>query len=228
MMKKIVIDHEIKSLIEKEKSFLARSSIKLFTANSKEEMLDIHTSKKVDLIITKFDMPAISCEMFCSVIRKDRALRKVSIIILCNNNSPDLEKSSRCNANAVVTIPIDLEALLEKSHQLLHVAKREAYRVMLGLKINGKYREVPFMCYSENISSSGMLIETDKVMAKGDKVICSFFLPDSRHITAEGEVVRIVKKPSEYETNQYGIRFNDISPDLKSALESFIEKRSRD
>lgn len=224
-MKKIVITDDIKALIEKEESFLNRSIFRIFTVTSNEEALSVHRAEKANLIITKLDMPKMSCETFCSVIRNDEGLRTVSIIVVCAGNESAIEKSSKCKANIIIAAPIDRAVLLEKAHQLLNISERESYRVLLGVKASGNYRRTPFLCRSENISASGMLIETDKIFNKGDIITCSFFLPDSTHISTTSEIVRVVEKRDEFDTNQYGIKFYDITPEKRSAIEAFIEKR---
>jgi len=79
-----------------------------------------------------------------------------------------------------------------------------------------------FFSLSQNISSSGLLIETDSHLAKGDEISCSFFIK-SHQITAQGEIVRVFKKgPTRY---QYGIRFQDLDPVSKLKIEEFVKKR---
>ena len=70
-----------------------------------------------------------------------------------------------------------------------------------------------------------MLLETDKPLAKGDTVSCSFFLPNSERIGAEGEIVRVVRKA--VRTFQYGVRFVALLPEYRSAIETFINNWKR-
>jgi hypothetical protein len=53
---------------------------------------------------------------------------------------------------------------------------------------------------------------------------CSFFLPGSECIVAEAEVMREVKGLGN--TISYGVRFINLRPAFKTAIETFIEKRS--
>ncbi|TAL25179.1 MAG: response regulator, partial [Nitrospirae bacterium] len=210
-MKKILIPADIKKLIKKQKSFLDRSHLKIFTMTSNEEAFNIHCAEKANLIITKFDMPGMSSEIFCSLIREDRKLQDVSIILICNNSKADIERTSRCKANAIVTMPLDRTIFLEKAHQLLNISRRESCRIPLSVRISGKHKNRPFLCHLENISSSGILFETDNKLAGGDIMSCSFFLPNSKHIVADGEIVRVDKKEGEFDANRYGIRFSNIT-----------------
>jgi CheY-like chemotaxis protein len=223
-MKKILIVDDVATFIEKEKTILSRADFQLFSATSGKEALALHRAKEMDLIITDLDMPDMSGDRLCTAIRKDPTLKKVSVIIVSSGGKAELERTERCGANAHVAKPIKPVQLLEKVSQLLDVPERKSYRVILKVTVNGKDRNESFFCSSRNISSSGMLIETDKFLEKRDRISCSFFLPNSERITVEGEIVRIVQEGKAY---HYGIRYIDMSAQQRSAVDAFIAGRSK-
>ena len=225
-MKKILIADSIFDLIPHGRDFFGRANVRLLRAETKEAALQIHKAEKVNLIIMDLDAPGMSCEEFCAVIRTLKDLRKVSIMLLCNNSKDAMERSSRCQANFWTTRPIDEEVFLEKAHQLMNISTRQDYRVLLSVVVSSRIRKKSFFCRSENISASGMLLETDKLLSRGDRLTCSFFLPDSVQIVAEGEIVRIVKRSTEVEPNQYGLRFTQIETEAKEAIEKFVRLKA--
>lgn len=224
-MKKILVPEDIKALLDKDESFLKRSDTGIYTFSSHDKALDIHKSERANLIITRLDMSGLSSEEFCSLIRKDKELRKVSIILLHNNTPPEIEISARCMANLQLPAQIDPALLLDKSLELLDIAKREHYRVLLSARVDGSFENRTFFCRLENISVSGMLLESEKLLSKGDVITCAFFLPNSQHIRVRGEIVRVAEKAAEYDSNQYGVRFVDLEEELRSSIAAFIEKR---
>jgi two-component system chemotaxis response regulator CheY len=226
-MKKILIAKDINGILQQKNSFLQRVDIKVFTAASNDEALKIHRDERVHLIITHLDMPGMASEKFCSLLREDPELRDVSIIMICTNNHAEIELSSRCRANAVMLRPINPALILAKAQQLLDIAWRETYRVLLTLSVDGKTKETPFFCRSQNISTSGMLIETDKTLPHGDRVICSFFLPDSIRIQAIGEIVRIPQQAIGATVKQYGVKFSNLTPEARQALEAFVDRKAK-
>ncbi len=169
-MVKIVLTAEIMKLIEKNKSFLDRSHIELFTAHSNDDVLRIHRIQKADIIITTLHWSGMKVENLCSTIRADEALRKVSVIIICPNNAEDIMKSSLCNPAAVITKPVVPEKLLEKVQQLMDISARDSYRVAVEVLIEAANMDKPFFGRSMNISTSGILIETKMVLEKGSQV----------------------------------------------------------
>ncbi len=92
-MKKVIIAKDVKGVLDEEKSFLSRSDLRIFTAASNEKALALHRSVKADLIVAKLNMPEMSGERLCSLIRDDEELRSVSLIIICSDADSDLERS---------------------------------------------------------------------------------------------------------------------------------------
>ncbi|MCL4475129.1 MAG: response regulator [Nitrospirae bacterium] len=223
-MKKVIIAKDIKRVLEGEKSFLNRSGIRIFTAASNEKALALHRSVKADIIIAKLNMPEMSGERLCSLIRDDEELRSVSLIIICSDADADLERCVQCRANAFFSSPINSALLLQELHKLLHVAPRMSCRIPLSVKVRGKSKAMPFTGYTENISTSGMLFRSSALLFEGDVVTCSFSLPRSTQITANAEIVRFVGKEAGHDSNDYGIRFINPGPRAISALSAFLKK----
>jgi CheY-like chemotaxis protein len=226
-MKKIIIPEDIKAVLEKAECFLTRSDIRIFTTTNNEEALALHRTEKADLIIAKLDTPKMSGERFTSLIRDDKELRKVSIIILSSGGELDAERSLRCRANAFLACPVNHDILLQEVHQLLHIGHRKSCRVPVSIKIQGRSSEIPFTGYAENLSVSGMLLHSDTLLYEGDAITCAFYLPDSTHITTNAEVIRTLERETEHDTNGYGIKFIDLSTDFSSAIEGFVKKEQQ-
>jgi response regulator RpfG family c-di-GMP phosphodiesterase len=227
LSKKILVIHDIKSVITKGESFFKREHVQILTSSSNEEALSIHKDEQVDLIITNLDSPQMDGKTFCSLIRDDVFLQRVSIIIVYPDIKPANEMLSQCRANAFIREPINLSLLSAKAQQLLNIAQRESLRAPVAVKVQGKYKGQPFLCISENISATGMLFQTEKIIHKGDVIACSFFLPNSVHIMTEAEIVRVVKKKTEFDTHHYGIKFSKLKRKERSAIETYTKEELR-
>lgn len=169
----------------------------------------------------------MSSEEFCSAIREDNDLSRVSIIIICAKIRSDMEAGEQCKANAIVTRPVSGALLLEKAQQLLDISSRASFRVLLNVSVDGTIGNTSFFCRSENISASGMLIETNQALAKGDRIACSFYLPAGMRIQATAEVIRNIRQIHGFGDHQYGLRFIRLTPEAKRALADFVEKKSQ-
>ncbi len=230
-MKKVIIQQELHKMLQEKDSFLNRSDIRVFISNSNDETLNIHRAECVSLIITLLDMPGMSSEHLFSLIKKEASLRDVSVLMVCPNNPAAIELSSRCGASAVLLRPVNPALLLAKAQQLLNIhASRETCRVLLKIEGKANVRRNPgnssFVCRSQDISVSGMLIETDKVLYLGDQVACSLALPNSRKIETTGEIVRAISQERGSAIYQYGVKFIALSADARGALEAFVDENA--
>jgi DNA-binding response OmpR family regulator len=224
-MQKIIINEALATEIGKGTNALQQKGVKVFTAKTNDEILSIHRTEKANLIISRVDLPGIACEQLFTAIRKDAALRSVSLILFCPERPDDKARAEQCGPNAIMTLPVNSELLLEKAASLLHVTSRKSYRVLLNVSVDGN-RDGSFFCRSENISATGLLLETDRGLSRGDRLTCSFFLPDAKRITVKAEVVREIGRADKSKTKLYGIKFDHVSPEDVAAIEAFVKKRS--
>jgi hypothetical protein len=69
-----------------------------------------------------------------------------------------------------------------------------------------------------------MLIETERVFAKGDIISCSFFLPNSGQILTDAEIMRAIMPANN--TFRYGIRYINLEPHCQEVIATFIKRRA--
>lgn len=226
-MKKALIAIDLMNLYMTKENFLDRPDISVLSAASNDAFLRIHGKEKVDLIVTRLDMAgSIKTDQLFKLIREKQELRKVSIIIICEDATAQRERSIACGANAVFTIPVDLDLLQVKTLQLLNVASRQPYSEMFQiLDIEGKFGGRALFGHGENISASGMLMKTEDIFAKGDHIHCSFFLPGGMRVRVRGEVVRDIRPALATHVCRYGVHFMDIDPKSKSAIEMYVQRK---
>jgi CheY-like chemotaxis protein len=223
-MKKVLLTDDVNKLFTDQSNFLDRSDITVLTASTNAELLKIHREEKVDLIVTQLETPGIKSEKIFDIIRANEELRKVSIVIICNDTLVHRERCKLCGANAVFTIPVDLALLFIKMQHLLNIAPRMYYRAALAVAIQGRFKDRPLPFWTENISSSGMLIKAKEPLSKGDGVFFSFFLPDGTHVSGYGEITRVNLPGTEQDSYLNGIKFTNIDPGVQSALDAAVKK----
>ena len=221
--KKILIAENTREMIERERTILSRASFEVFTTVSGREALSIQRDKKVDLIIASLDLEDISGDELCALIRKNKDLKQVSIIITCNKEPAALERATHCGANSYLTRPFHSEQLTEQVTKLLSIQQRQTYRVVMKVSVKGQNSHDSFFCSSRDVSATGILLETEKPLLQGDRISCSFFLPGYGQITADGELVRV---DTRFDIPRYGVRFRYLDSRFKDAIERFIAERS--
>jgi len=225
--RKIITTQHIETLLDQRESFLDRSDIRIFRVRSNEEALGIHRAEKADLIIADLDAHLMKGEMLCSVIRESQGLHRVSLIIIHSGAASDVLRIPHCRANAFIEQSADPAMLLDAVHQLMNIPVRETFRAPIGVRVQCSSGIKHSMGYSENISVTGMLFDSEETLLKGGLISCWFVLPDSTHVRADAEIVRVADRASEHDTNQYGIRFLDLAAGCRAAIDTYVRKTLR-
>jgi DNA-binding response OmpR family regulator len=220
-MKKIIIIDSLRDFIDQHAGLIAGYDNKIFYIKSGHEALEIHRKERADLLIITPDFPDMTCEELCHIIRGDDVLKRISILLVCSKEPSDIERCVRCGASDYLTQPLAPAVFLWKVTRLLNVSERTSYRVVVKVTRNDIPYAAHIFCSSKNISSSGVLLETDHVFNIGEKLTCSFFLPNSIRIVTEGQVMRFQNE--ENGLIEYGVRFVDPSTSVELQIASFVE-----
>jgi DNA-binding response OmpR family regulator len=223
-MKTIVLAQDLHPVFMSAMSFLRRSDIKVHTASTADELLMMHFEHRAVLIVTRLELQGMHCETMINVIRRNEALKSVSIMVLYDDDPVQRARSARCGANVTMAMPADPALLATHASQLLSVEPRRAYRIVLNMAVNGVHNDKPFLCNSENISPKGLLIRTTEALALGSRIACSFYLPDGTRVSADGDVARVIKQGHGDSVHHYGVRFISIAPEAEASLSSFVHK----
>ncbi|HWR59882.1 MAG TPA: response regulator [Thermodesulfovibrionales bacterium] len=221
--KKILTAAGLRAFIEHEKSVLRRSDYRIFTAASCEEALKIHKAEKVDLIILDIDMPGMTGDKLCSLIKDDKNLGKAYVVLACSDDKSEINRCTQSGADFCITRPIDADLLLDRISEVLIIRARESNRVPLRITVVGSAGKT-FFCYAHDLSASGILIETERILHKGESVGCLFCLQDSREILIDGEVARI--KIRSNDIYQYGIKFSHLNAKSRSAINALLHRQT--
>lgn len=228
-MKKILLADSAKLVIELEKAILSnRDNIRLFTASSGIEAINIHKNEKVNLILCALYMPGMNGDEVCRLIRKDDNIKNVSIVMV-TTSAKDVDMCLAAGANDVVLKPINPVDLLEKVGKYINIAVRRDTRLVARIGIQGIKGRVsePFLDNTVDISISGVLIETNHLLNIKEKVSCSFFIPGNpAPVTATGEVVRRTDG-KQVGMNYYGVRFLNIGKEDRQTLSNYINSMQK-
>jgi CheY-like chemotaxis protein len=218
-MKKIIIARGVMHAIGGRDTLIGRGNINVSIARTSEEILNLHGVHRADVIITELLLPLMDGVKLCSAIRGNEELKHVSIIMVCANTEAALAQCRKAQANVIITQPVDPVQLFSKVSELLMVPRRQDLRAVLNVSVNGQTGRRSFLGMSENISISGILLETDQTLKKGDQVACGIDIA-GRTITAEGIVMRVEKRESC--KFRYGIKFRALDTKSLVLIDQFV------
>jgi CheY-like chemotaxis protein len=211
-MKEIIIARSIMHAIGGNDTVLGRGSITVYPARTSEEILNIQGVRKADLIITESTLPLMGGAKLCAAIRSHHDLKNVSIIMACDGTEESMAQCRQAHANAVITKPIDPIQLFSIVSELIMISQRKELRIPLRAMVKGGAENESFPGMSHNISISGMLMETERVLRVGERFMGTVAV-GHREIIIECQVMRLAHTAGKY---RYGIKF--INLDTKSLI----------
>ena len=221
-MKHIIAGERMALLLEKHRLSISRSpELSILGARNGEELIELHREHLARLLILDVIMPGAPPEEICRTVRADTAMRSVSLIVI--GTPVSLATLNRCAANRSFLRPLDQEDFLGAVRSLIEVAARKDFRVLVGVQINGTVRSTPFFGRSENISATGILFSSNRLMEVGERPELNLVLPGQGQLHALTEILRVEPVPGK--DPKFGARFIDPSRQAHQMIEAYIRKK---
>lgn len=212
----------MKTFMADDKGVFARNDIVITYASTTEEILSMHRADKADLIIVDLATPELGGDGLCSLIRRENDLKAVSIIVLSDCSEEVTERCMAFGANAVVHKPVHSKELLGKIKELLDIRERKVVREIIKISVTVSWAGSFFFAVAKNLSASGLLFETNRILSKGSVVSCSFVL--QHQIIAQGEIARVSRIRSKSgDSFEYGVRFDGLAEAAKKEIADYFK-----
>lgn len=223
----LLVDHSRGALLFQE-TILRRRDMRIMTALAGSEGLTKARMEQPNLIIFGFDLFDMSAPEFCREIRADEQTRNISLLLVCDRDHHehgDLCLSAGCND--VIFRPLQKPELDQKVERLTAIPVRRQLRTITKIEIslekNGRF----VLGRSVNISSTGILVEVDRMLPQDGPVRLHFYLPgDPKPVQILAEILRAEFAGS---MSKYGMRFLDPSEEDRERISRFVHRiRSRE
>lgn len=154
--------------------------------------LELVTRQKVDVLLVRYTRSR-ELEAFLRAVRaRDSPCRRSPLLLLAGARQlAAAERHIGRGANRVVDLGGDAETIQSTVAGLLGVAPRKSLRFIAQLKIRvGKHNDW-ILCRTANGSTTGVLLETDRVLPIGTRIEFEFTLPAvAKPIVGRAEVTR--------------------------------------
>lgn len=222
-MKKILLVSSSKVFLKRNANLLLGRGLQVSTASNGVEALKLHEEHTFDLVLSELELDGIDGSRLCSEIHMLKNPQSVSIILICYDILNSIHRVEKSGANAMLLKPLDPMLLLETIGSFVDMQLGRSKRVVLNVKVISKQFDQEFLCFSHDVSNSGILIETEHQLSLGNRIICKFTLDDSFNIEAEGEVIRYLSLPEA--RNLYGVKFLALPMACRKAIEDYVAAR---
>ncbi len=224
-MKKILIMSSSPSFIERNGALLRRSDFSILNVSNASTGLKILGSETIDLVLVDISLDDMSGDAFCRVVGMKPSSSKFALVLVCNDNSSDIDSLKDCGADVLLARPVKPLQLIKTVGQFLTVQLVRSRRVSLRVKVTSKKDLVEFFCISHNISLTGLLIETEYFLEIGGTIICQFQIPGSLQVETEGEIVRSERTMDG--AHLYGVYFTTLSRAYRHEIDIYIASVAR-
>lgn len=208
---------------------LARSDFEIDlvpTVASARELLEV---VPFGLILVRYPLGQEPLERFLERIRRaDGPSHEAPIVLL--SEADDLDEARRFKDKGVQeVVPAGESAVrvYELICRLLNVAPRRAIRLLVRLDARLEGGKSLFVCQTENISATGMLISTDRRLPPGTEAKFELDLPnESVPVKGSARVVRETD-PKREKVLGLGLHFASFRGDGERRLDDFLDARRR-
>lgn len=224
-MKSILLVHNSQAFLERNSSLLMRAGFRILPATTAGQALEIFQEQSIDMIISALHLPDMGGDLLCSSIRQGSELTGIPIILVCYGTEADLQRTSRCGADARLIKPVRPELLLDQVARFLLMPGRRDYRAVFKARVNGTRGSLSFCGTTRNISVSGILCETATPLFPNDLVNNLLIAFDSQQIVADGKVVRSESLPDG--SYNCGVQFTDLAPGSRQRIENLLRSELR-
>jgi CheY-like chemotaxis protein len=224
-MKNILIASSSFLFIERNGSLLRRSDFRIFTAESASEAMAIITRELIDLALIDIQLADQTGESFCREVCSKGFDPKTAMLLVCNDNESDFLRLKASGADALLARPVMPLQLIKVVSQFLAVQLVRSRRVSLRVKVTSMKDDIEFYCISQNISLTGMLIETSFSLELGCIILCQFSIPGIADVESEGEIVRSARTMDG--EHQYGVHFTSMNRRFRHEIDLYIASAVR-
>src|SRR5579859_5589078 len=187
----LLVDNSRGALIFHE-SLLRRRKATITTALAGSEALAKAREEQPHLIMFGYDLFDMSAPEFCREIRNDEVTKMISLLFV--GDRANEEHGNRClkaGCNDVIYKPVLQHELDDKIAKLTSIPARRQLRTLTRVEVSVDNRGRFILGRSMNISATGMLLETDRVLPGEGPLRLQFYLPgESRPVQVTIEVLR--------------------------------------
>jgi hypothetical protein len=209
---------------------LDRHKLEVVKVASPEMSVELARSEAFDLVIFDAEVREGTLEQVVDSIRHGMsASRNSSLLVLAQPGRADAARELiGCGVNRVMLLDDPPELIAQQIAELLNIAPRADLRFSTHLQTTFGDGAVEVLGEVVNLSSSGMLIETETSFEPGEQIVVTINLGGQwGSVTAKAEVVRQAHA-ERGGIDGVGIRFISFAADGEAKIEAVLDEALAD
>jgi uncharacterized protein (TIGR02266 family) len=232
MSPKVLLVDDVKFFLDLERSFLDREGFEVLAAESGRDALDIARREKPHMVLLDLNMPGMSGDEVCRVMKADPDLGKIPVIMVTSGQKEeDLRRCTEAGCDGFLRKPLAQVELLEMIGRFLKAQARTAPRVPVRVPVAitvGEAGGVTVSASTMDASTGGLYVELLDPPPVGARVTVELTLPGFTVPVRTAAVVVWVNRPFEKVKGTVpagmGLRFVDLQPGVKGVFELFVNR----
>ncbi len=207
-------------------AILKRAGYLVAHAEDPEGLLGLEAGIAPDLLIFDSAFPPDGAVLAAQRLRARSYWRFVSMMFTVPAGSPNLEKVLDAGINDVLLHPFPAEELLAKARRLTVIPARRELNTVARVR---DPREGPVQAGKTlNVSSNGILVETESPLIIGRTVEIEFLLPGDPEPVRS--TARVIRRTTELDLLHpaFGVRFVEMPEKDQKRIETFVRTRERE
>ena len=205
---------------------LDRQKLEVVKIAAPENTVELAQSEPFDLIIFGTEVKQGTLEQVVDAIRQgNSASRKTSILVLARPKEVDAVRNLiGRGVNRMMLLGDPPELVGQQVAELLNIAPRANLRFSTRLQTSVADGGVEILGEIVNLSSTGMLVETEKSFKPCQQVVVTINLGGQNGpVTAKAEVVRLARN-DRGEIEGVGLHFLSFAGDGKEKIEAVLDE----
>lgn len=223
---KILVADDSPLFRDLESLFLARAG-EVITCCDGELALLTTRRELPAVVVADLNMPGITGDALCRVIKTDSELRDTPIIIVTSGEFPEEhERAVRAGADDVIAKPINRVALIQAVNRLLQTRRPGLTRVTLETEVQLRLECGDAVGTSRNVSRGGMFVQASEPLPPDTEVELRFALPDSHDEIAPTAKVVWRRERSPMLPPGMGLQFLRLDRASADRIDDFVYQHS--
>lgn len=216
-----------RGLFDKLEPLLDRSNLDVSTVTSAKSSLVLLNNLAFDLVLIEHPLPDLELDELLAAMRGSGSPTRETPVLVVTHELPEQLAEACPDPRLTCRSSADgADDLLTTAGLCLGVAVRRATRLLVQIGVELGPGRIKRACQTINISESGMLLRTKRLLPLETAVELSFDLPrTARTITARGRVVRHASPDRDGGTG-LGVCFTELETEDRELLTAFIGERS--
>ena len=217
------------TLYNKLEPILKRDTVEVSRSNNATSSLILATNVTYDLILAEYPLPDLSIVDFLGILQAPTLPSAESQILLLTKDDEVASVKQHVDGDVRVNV-VPQSASAQYLHSALAgslsgVAERKKGRLMIQLEARLGAGKLMRVCQTSNVSESGLLIHTTRLMPLDTEIDISFYLPgDPRPIDGTVKVVRH-SDPTREESSGMGVQFTHLPTAARDKLRDYVDGR---